>query len=307
LKKFFLIVVFLFAFVFTQGLSLAIDTDIHEDTELQQDNISTIDEKEQTLKNFVENFAELQNNKKISSLKKLYVEEFINADGLNKTQFFNLVEKTFQNYPDLKTVFDIKKIIVADSFAMIYLTQDVTATTKIPSKITGDKGEYKATLHSILYLKEINNIWKIYSEEVTFENSALSFGTGKNIIASINAPQKALADTDYCAGVSAQIPNGFSAIASINNVQITENYNLKGETFRQIPLIEGSLERMLKANSNNNNEAVVVSVALTQQTEDMFKKPKIDISGLIILMKRVDIIPQKTSVNNTEELKNVQE
>ena len=108
MKKFFLIVVFLFAFIFTQGLSLAIDTDINEDTELQQDNISTIDEKKQTLKNFVENFAELQNNKKISSLKKLYVEEFINADGLNKTQFFNLVEKTFQNYPDLKTVFDIK-------------------------------------------------------------------------------------------------------------------------------------------------------------------------------------------------------
>lgn len=247
---------------------------------------------------FLQKFTNLRNKKNILSLKKLYTDDFVNADGLNKKQFFELVNKTFSNYPDLKTDFEVKEIIANGEYAMISLAQRVSATTKTPSKITNDNGVYSANLHSLLYLKKINQNWFIYSENVIYENSILAFGSAKQINATINAPQKVLANADYCAGVNIDIPQNLSAIASVNNSQITQNPDFEAEKFRQVPLKEGSLERILKSNNNNNNEAVIISVAFTEQTEDMFKKPKIDISGLLILMKRVDVIPQNSETKN---------
>ena len=96
------------------------------------------------------------------------------------------------------------------------------------------------------------------------------------------------------ANVVVETPDGYSAIASVNNTQIVENYNMTGESFRQVPVESGLVERVLKANSDNNNEAVVVSVGFTKLTQDMFKKAKMDISGLMILMRRVDIVPENS-------------
>lgn len=253
------------------------------------------------ISNFVKNFEILQNKHDLVGLKKIYSEEFVNTDGFNRNQLFTLMKKTFENYPDFKSSIQIENIVVLNDYAMVFIKQDVNATTKAISKITGDKGSYTAVLQSILYLKKINNSWKIYSENVIFENSKLAFGTAKNVNASLNVPQKVLVDTDYCAGVNIDLPVGFSAIASINNTQIIEGFGLSGETFRQVPPDKASLERVLRANNNNNNEAVVASVGFTQTSEDMFKKPKVDISGLLMLMKRVDIIPETTNLSYSKE------
>ena len=107
---------------------------------------------------FLQKFTNLRNKKNILSLKKLYTDDFVNADGLNKKQFFELVNKTFSNYPDIKTDFKVKEIIANGEYAMISLVQRVSATTKTPSKITNDNGVYSANLHSLLYLKKINPI-----------------------------------------------------------------------------------------------------------------------------------------------------
>ena len=76
---------------------------------------------------------------------------------------------------------------------------------------------------------------------------------------------------------------------------------MQGESFRQVDLNKGYLERIIKANSSNNNEAVVVSVGFTQQNQDMFKKPKIEISGLLMLMQRVDIVPATSNLTIQKE------
>ena len=79
---------------------------------------------------------------------------------------------------------------------------------------------------------------------------------------------------------------------------------MNGETFRQVPADSGTIERVLKSNDLNNNEAVVVSVGFTKLTQDMFKKAKMDIAGLMILMRRVDIIPQNSNHNTDSKVKN---
>ncbi|MCR4881824.1 MAG: hypothetical protein K6A44_07735 [bacterium] len=256
------------------------------------------------IEKFFVDFANLQNKHNIKALKKVYTDDFINTDGYNKTQLFALMNRTYAAYPDLKTEYLVKSISSTKHFAMANVTQKVTATTKDTSKITKDKGTYTATLETIVYLKKIGKEWQIYSEAVLSEVSKLSYGMAKDVSGIIDAPQKVLAGSDYSASVTVETPSGYSSIASVNNTQVVEGYNMSGESFRQVPSDSGTVERVLKANNLNNNEAVVVSVGFTKLTQDMFKKAKMDISGLMILMRRVDIVPENSNHKTDNKAKN---
>ena len=256
------------------------------------------------IEQFFVNFSTLQNKHNVNALKKVYADDFVNSDGYNKTQLFALMTRTYNGYPDLKTEYQVNQIYSTKQFAMANVTQKVTATTKDTSKITKDKGVYKATLETVFYLKKFGKEWKIYSEVVQSEVSTLAYGMAKDVDAVINAPQKVLAGSDYSASVTVLTPDGYSAIASINSTQVVEGYDMNGEAFRQVPTEGGTIERVLKANSLNNNEAIVVSVGFTKLTQDMFKKAKMDISGLMILMKRVDVIPENSNHKVVTKAKN---
>lgn len=256
------------------------------------------------IEKFFVDFSTLQNKHNINALKKVYADDFINTDGQNKTQLFALMTRTYAGYPDMKTEYEVKQITSTKRYAMASVVQKVTATTKDTSKITKDKGTYNATLDTVFYLKKMGSEWKIYSEAVLSETSTLAYGMAKGVPAIINAPQKVLSGNDYSASVVVETPDGYSAIASVNSTQIVEGYNMNGESFRQVPTEGGVIERVLKANSDNNNEAVVVSVGFTKLTQDMFKKAKMDISGLMILMRRVDIVPENSNHKVTDKAKN---
>jgi len=244
---------------------------------------------------FFSGYAELFNKHNLAALKKVYTEDFINADGYNKSQLFSLMTRTFGGYPDMKLEYHLNSIVSTGQYAMVNVTQMINATTKDNSKITKDKGTYKAALEVVVYLKKTGKDWKIYSETVQSEVSTLAYGMAKDVQAVINAPRKVASGEDYSASVRVATPDGYSAIASINAAQVVEGYNMNGETFRQVPTDGGSVERVLKANDKNNNEAVVVSVGFTKLTQDLFKKATLDIAGLMILMQRVDIIPQNSN------------
>ena len=249
-------------------------------------------------------FSSLQNKHNIVALKKLYTEDFINSDGYNKTQLFALTTRTFAGYPDYKTDYEIKEILSTNQFAMATVVQKISATTKDISKITKDKGTYKATLETVFYLRKAGKDWKIYAEDVKNEESILAYGMAKDVDGIINAPQKVLSGSDFSASVTVDTPEGYSAIASINGAQVVEGYDMNGESFRQVPADNGTIERVLKANELNNNEAVVVSVGFTKLTQDMFKKAKLDIAGLMILMRRVDVIPVNSNHKVNDKAKN---
>ena len=256
------------------------------------------------IEKFFTDFSVLQNKHNLNALKKVYADDFINSDGQNKTQLFAQMARTFAGYPDMKTDYEVKHISSTAQYASANVVQKVSATTRDTSKITKDKGTYSAVLETVFYLKKMGTEWKIYSEAVQSETSVLAYGMAKDVPAVINAPQKVLAGNDYSANVVVDTPDGYSSIASVNSTQLVEGYNMNGETFRQIPADSGSVERVLKANSDNNNEAVVVSVGFTKLTQDMFKKAKMDIAGLMILMRRVDIVPENSNYKVTDKAKN---
>ncbi len=251
----------------------------------------------EALKKFLADFEKIQNKHNLSALKNLYTDDFVNSDGYNKTQLFNLISQTLKNYPDIKNDYEVEEIIANGNYATVFLNQTVNATTKTVSQITNDKGEYTAKLKVVEYLKKYNNKWKIYAEDVNYEFSSLAYGSAKGVVARVNTPQKVLAGNDYCAGVEVKIPDGYNAMASINSTQLVENFKPDNEKYRSMPAENTSLERVLKANNDNNNEAVVIAVGFTKQDNDMFKKPKIELSGLLMILKICHIIAANTNLN----------
>ena len=307
MRKIFLLATLIVFTAFNLNHAFANDTPEQENTCPVENSSCEISQKEiqqnkniETLKKFVADYEKLQNKHNLNALKQVYAEDFVNADGYNKTQLFNLISQTLSNYPDIKNTYEIADIIAGDNFAAIFLNQTVSATTKETSKITKDKGEYNAKLKMVMYVKKYNNKWKIYSEDVNYESSTLAFGSAKGINAVINAPQKVPANTDYCAGFSVEIPEDYNAIASVNVTQLVDKYKMASESYRQVDKEKASLERIIKANNDGNNEAVMVSIGFTKQENDMFKKPKIELSGLLILFQRVDIIPANSNIKTTE-------
>ena len=299
MKKIFVLFILCFTFPFLcTNIVSAIDCNEDNSCPLINKTVENIKDElnDKELKSFIETFIEYQNKHNLTALKRLYSDDFVNTDGFNKQQLFDLIDKTYDNYPDITSEYKIENIVVFDNYSMVTINQKIQATTKNPSKITGDNGEYNADLRVVMYLRREANSWKIYAEDTLFEYSSIAYGTAKGLKAKLNAPQKVLNGAEYSAGVDVEIPNDFTAIASINATQIVEGFNLQGESFRQVDLNKGYLERIIKANSSNNNEAVVVSVGFTQQNQDMFKKPKIEISGLLMLMQRVDIVPATSNL-----------
>ena len=286
----------------TQDVSVS--ENISEETNLEcKDGVCNINPRQiaaeqqgKEIKQFFENYEKAFNSHNVKKMLSLYEDDYINADGLSISQYSKLLEKTFDNFPDIKTQIKILDITSNTKYAIVYIAESKHATTKSPSKITNDKGIFKSEEKKVVYLEEFNGIWKIYSDNIIEESSITSYGIGKDITAELIVPQKTLVNSDYSAAVYVFAPEGYSAMASINNGQLREDFIHKGSGYRSVSRKTGLLERMFKANCENNNEYVIASVGFSKVSSSMFKDSALDLKGLILLMKRVNIIPNTKNV-----------
>ena len=90
--------------------------------------------------------------------------DYVNSDGLNISQYAKLLQRTFDNFPDINTKVEVLDITPNTKYAIAYISEIKHATTKSESKITNDKGNFKSEEKKIIYLEEFNGIWKIYSD-----------------------------------------------------------------------------------------------------------------------------------------------
>ena len=255
-----------------------------------------IDQQEKELQQFFDNYEKAYNSHNVKKILALHENDYVNSDGLNISQYAKLLQRTFDNFPDINTKVEVLDITPNTKYAIAYISEIKHATTKSESKITNDKGNFKSEEKKIIYLEEFNGIWKIYSDNIIEESSITSYGIGKDVSAELIVPQKVLTNSDYSAAVFVFAPEGHSAMASINNGQLSEDFVHKGSGYRSVNRNTGLLERMFKANCENNNEYVIASVGFSKVSSTMFKDSALDLKGLIMLMKRVNIIPNTKNV-----------
>ena len=69
------------------------------------------------------------NTYKKENLEALYADNYINADGFDKKIYFELVQKTWNLYPDIKYTMDIKDIKIIGNTAIAYVDEYAYAST----------------------------------------------------------------------------------------------------------------------------------------------------------------------------------
>lgn len=241
------------------------------------------------------------NSYNMEGLKSLYASNFINADGLNKDIYFELIQKTWESYPDIKYKMDIKNIQIDENIAVVQVNERAEAATNSKSGLINEKGLLQSVSDSVYYLEKFNNEWQITSDHIVFEKTFLRYGSAKEINISLTAPAQIPANTQYTSTFKMDVPKDSLIIASIGQENITYPQTVAEEVFRRMP-DNGTLERVFKSNDKNINEYAVASFGITK-AEVKGTEIKIYITGIGFVMSRINVIPNNAFIKVAQDEK----
>lgn len=242
------------------------------------------------------------NSYDVKGLETLYADNYVNTDGLDRKIYFDLIQKTWESYPDIVYKMTIKDIEINGNIAVAQVEESATATTNSKSGLVNEKGLLESASSSVYYLEKINDAWKITSDRILFEKTFLRYGCAKDINITLVAPPQILADRQYTTSLKIDSPKDSFVIASIGQEKITYPQSVSEEVFRKLPE-DGVLERIFESNKDNLNEYAVASFGITQAKIDNGKDVRISITGLGFVMSRINVIPRNDFVKVAENEK----
>ena len=178
------------------------------------------------------NHLKYANGYNLDGLKTLYADNYINADGLSRDIYFDLIKKTWESYPDIKYGIEIKNIEINSNNAVAQVVENAIATTTSQSGIVHEKGLLESTSSSVYYLEKINNKWLITSDHIISEKTFLRYGAAKSLQIDLIAPSQISADAPYTASLEIQAPRNSLIIASVGKENITYP-----QVLRDLPLL----------------------------------------------------------------------
>lgn len=236
------------------------------------------------------NYTNAQNK---DGLKSLYANDYLNADGFDLNMYFELVEKTWKLYPDIKYTIHINNISIIGNTAIVAVTENAKATTTEKVDETEIKGYLKSNSDSLYYLEKIGDKWLIKSDSIISEKTELTYGEANDIKIELIVPQLVPANKEYTASLSITVPDKkMLTIASIGQEKITYPHVNAVEVYRKLPE-SGILERLFRANKDNLNEYTVASVGITRAHITKQKEIKIVVTGLGYVITRTNVISTK--------------
>lgn len=233
---------------------------------------------------------EYTNDHDLKGLSSLYAPNFINNDGFNKDVYFNLIEKTWQNYPSIIYDSKIKEIRINGDYATVFAYETASATTMEQTENLKAYGELRSEANTIYHLKRIGDKWLIFAEAVLNEKSQLKYGDARFIKMNLSAPELINSGEEYTAFLNMELTDNESAVATIDRQEIIHPLKDADEAFRQLT-DENQLERVFKANNKNINEYATASIGIAKAEAFDTSKTRVYLSGVAFLMTRVNVIP----------------
>lgn len=230
-------------------------------------------------------YSEKYNTEK---LKSLYSSSFENSDRFDKGALFKMLSDSSNLYDDVKCETQIKDMKISGKYASVKIHETISAKTSDADSKTRDTGIIVSDIDYTAFLVKEGNDWKFHASEITSEEVSMKYGEAKTMNASISAPECVPAGAEYEASIKADTPDGSFVIGSIINENIV--YPSKGVKPPFKAVTNGTLARVLKANTEGLNEYASVSIALTR-AETSPDKIHINMTGTAFLMKRVNVIP----------------
>lgn len=248
---------------------------------------------EKEIKNLLKQQIQYTNSYNLEGLKEMYSNNYLNADGFDKKMYFDLVEKTWKLYPDIKYSINIDSISVIGNTAIASVTEYAKATTTEKVDETEIRGYLKSYSDCLYYLEKVGDSWLITSDSIISEKTTLTYGEANEIKFELVVPQLVPANKEYTASLSVTVPDKkMLAIASIGQEKITYPHVNAAEVYRKLPE-SGILERVFKSNKDNLNEYTVASVGITRAQVSKEKEIKLIVTGLGYVITRTNVIPTK--------------
>ena len=226
-------------------------------------------------------------------LKSIYSNNYLNADGFDKKMYFDLVEKTWKLYPDIKYSMDIDSINIVGNTAIAGVREYASATSSEKVDEIEIKGYLKSYSDCLYYLEKVGDNWLITSDNIISEKTTLTYGEASEVKVELIVPQLVPANKEYTASLSVTVPDKkMLTIASIGQAKITYPHVNATEVYRKLPE-SGILERVFKSNKDNLNEYTVASIGITRAQITKEKQIKLVVTGLGYVITRTNVIPTK--------------
>lgn len=244
----------------------------------------------QEVKKTLNDLKKYTNEKNIEGIKKIYSEDFYGDDGFDYETYIKMVEETFSAYTEIKYTTKIKNISVTQDWAIVQMSDKTTANLKNDA-FDDPIGELVGYCDYTLYMKKINDEWKIISDHIEYEETSLKYGEAKNYKIDFKAPLIVKKGKDYDLTLEMEPPKGTFVLATLGKEEVVYPPKKPKDAFRKLPN-EGILERVVSANTKGHNEYASATIGFTKLSveEEDVMKIKFQMSGMALIMKRVNVI-----------------
>ena len=253
---------------------------------------------EAQINSFFKKYNKYSSSNNEEKLKELYSDNYLNNDGFNKEIVFKMMDMAGESYKNVKYVTEIKNIAVDGNFAVVKIHETATGETTKKIEKFKDNGAIKSDIYYINYLKKEGTDWKITNSYILNERVELKYGEAKNAQITIKTPDCVTEGSEYEAIVNTETPDGVFVVGSIVNEPIVYPQIDKKDVFR--PIKKESLSRIVKANTDGNNEYATASIAITRAQVEP-SSVVINMTGMAFVMKRVNVLSINKNVKSDKE------
>lgn len=259
---------------------------------------------QQQIKSIFDAYQKYSNNQNLEKLLNLYDDTFRSSDGYDKSKLRELAQEVWKNYPDVKYDIKILSTTVDVDNATVITQEKLYGTVDSNIEYVKGKGYIDSESTAIYYLKRFSNEWRITSDFVINEKTAMRYGLAKFIPMQLDSPSIVAPDEEYTAILKINLPNTYKALVSIDNEPISYPIGKNPDTFRSLKS-SGIQERILKSNNDDKNENATASVGIVKAN---IKDDNINVNivGLAFLSSRVNVAKHKSDNFNLISEKSVQ-
>ena len=213
-----------------------------------------------------------------------------------------LAEAVVKAYPDMKYDINIVSVDVDVDNATVITREKLYASMDSNIQYIKGKGLIDAESTNIYYLKRFSNDWRITSDFIINEKTAIRYGIAKFVPMLIDAPSIVAPGQEYSAILKINLPTKYKALIAIDNEPISYPGEKIPETFRGLKP-SGIQERILYSNKDNKNENATASIGIVKADINN-NNISVNIVGLAFLSSRVNVLEPKADsfiINNTQQ------
>jgi len=244
--------------------------------------------------------TEYANSHNISGLRTLYADNYMNSDGFNKISYFKSIESTWKDCNDLTYTTKILSINVNGDYASVNVEETAAGTVFEKFESIPVAGEIHSKSQGIYHLTKINSKWYISAETAVTDESSLLYGDARFMNIEIQAPSQVSSGDEYTATVKVDADKNTFIIGAIDKDPVTYPSSVPKSELRALNH-EQTLERVLRANTDNINEYAVASLAISKvEHGKQADRYKIYMAGLACVMKRINVIPKNNFIKIEE-------